>query len=63
MSKVNISMGFTMNLGNFESLRIDVGIEDEVRESETVKDATERVYAFVEKTLTTKVAEARKDLE
>lgn len=61
-SRVKVSMGFTMNIGNFESLRIDVGVEDDVRENETVKDASERVYKFVENTLTTKVTEARKDL-
>lgn len=62
MSVIKVSMGYTINAGNFESFRVDFGIEDETRPGETVKDATDRIYNYVEKTLVTKVAEARKDL-
>ena len=62
MTKVTYSLGYTLNLGNFESLRIDFGVEDDLKEGESVKDASERVYSFVEKTLVEKVKEAKSEL-
>ena len=44
---VKIGMGHKANLGNYESLHFDIEIQDEVRDGETVKAATERVYQFV----------------
>ena len=46
--RVRINAGATLNLGNFESIRYDVAIEDSVRESETVHDATLRIRGKVE---------------
>lgn len=51
MSKVSVNLGFTRNLGNFNSARVDIGYEDDVREGETVKEARQRVYAEVEEEL------------
>lgn len=62
-SKVSWSIGHTTNLGNFESLRLDVSVDDFVREGETIAEASERVYRFVEKELIKKVVEARKELD
>ena len=58
-TKVNISLGYTLNLGNFQSLRIDLGIEDSKREGESINDAFDRVYGFVEDKLITKINEAK----
>lgn len=52
---VKIDLSFTRNLGNFESIKIGVGVEDSVRDGETVNDATERVYKFVEDKLIQKL--------
>lgn len=57
-TKVTVSLGYTLNLGNFQSLRIDIGIEDSRRDGENINDAFERVYSFVEDKLTEKVKEA-----
>ena len=46
-TKVKIDLSFTRNLGNFESIKIGIGVEDHVRQGETVDSATERVYQFV----------------
>lgn len=62
-TKVTVSLGYTLNLGNFQSLRIDLGIQDSRRDKETVNDAFERVYAFVEAKLAEKVQEASSELE
>jgi hypothetical protein len=61
-TKVQWSLGFTLNTGNFQSLRLDCQIEDYVREGETTKDASDRVYKFVEEQLSEKLTEARKEL-
>jgi len=47
-TKVTVSLGYTLNLGNFQSLRIDLGIEDSRRDGENISEAFERVYEFVE---------------
>ncbi len=59
---VKIDLQFTRNLGNYESLKISVGIEDFQRNGETIDEATNRVYTFVEKKLMEKVAEIEAEL-
>lgn len=60
---VKIDLSFTRNLGNFESIKIGVGVEDSVRDGETVGAATERVYKFVEDKLIEKTQEVEKELK
>ena len=57
-TKVSVTLGYTLNLGNFQSLRVDLGIVDNRRDGENINDAFERVYKFVEDKLTEKVNEA-----
>jgi hypothetical protein len=61
-TKVNVSLGYTLNLGNFQSLRIDLGVVDSRRDGETIEDAFNRVYSFVENKLITKVNEAKEEV-
>ena len=42
-TKVKIALGYTLNLGNFQSLRIDLGVEDSVRQDENVDDAFSQI--------------------
>jgi hypothetical protein len=62
-TRVSVTLGYTHNLGNFQSLRLDLGIVDSRRDGETVDQAFERVYKFVEDKLTEKVAEAKVEIE
>lgn len=62
-TKVSVTLGYTLNLGNFQSLRIDIGVVDSRREGETINEATERVYEFVEAKVSEKVAEATAEIE
>lgn len=62
-TKVKVGLGYTLNLGNFQSLRIDVEVTDNKREGENTNDAFERVYSFVEDKLAEKVKEASSELE
>ncbi len=48
---VGISLGSTINMENYESLRADVWLSDTVQEGETVEQAYQRVSSVVESTL------------
>lgn len=61
-TKITVNLGFTKNLGNFESLRVDIGIQDFVRSGENINEATDRVYKFVEKKLEEKASEIAEEL-
>ena len=62
-TRVGVTLGYTLNLGNFQSLRIDLTVNDNKREGENTDAAFERVYKFVEDKLTEKVAEAKSEME
>jgi hypothetical protein len=62
-TKVTVGLGYTLNLGNFQSLRIDLAITDNKRDGENTADAFERVYKFVEDKLADKVREASAEIE
>jgi hypothetical protein len=61
-TKVTVSLGYTMNVGNFQSLRIDIGIEDQLRDGEHVQEGFDRVYSFVEQQLSAKLQEAKSEI-
>ena len=61
-TRVKVDLSFSRNLGNYESIRINIGVEDDVRSGENVDSATERVYAFVENKLIEKTREVEKEL-
>lgn len=60
-TKVSVTLGYTLNLGNFQSLRLDLGIIDSKRDGENTDQAFERVYKFVEDKLTEKIKEAQSE--
>ena len=61
-TKVKVDLSFTRNLGNYESIKIGIGVEDIVRSGENVDSATERVYKFVEEKLIQKTSEVEEEL-
>jgi hypothetical protein len=62
-TKINVTLGYTLNLGNFQSLRVDLGIVDSKREGENINEAFERVYSYVESKLAEKVKEASAEIQ
>lgn len=60
-TKVSVTLGYTLNLGNFQSLRLDLGVVDARRNGENIEQAFERVYKFVEDKLTDKIKEAQEE--
>jgi hypothetical protein len=62
-TKVTVGLGYTLNLGNFQSLRIDISVSDNKRDGENTDQAFERVYKFVEERLTEKVRESQEEAD
>lgn len=62
-TNVRVELQFTKNLGNYESLKVAIGIEDFKRDSETIDEATNRVYTFVENKVIEKVNEITEELK
>jgi hypothetical protein len=54
---------YTMNLGNFQSLKLECAVEDSARSDETAQQLSDRVYKFVESELVRKIKEAKKELD
>ena len=62
-TRVKVDLSFTRNLGNYESIKIGIGVEDDLRLGENVEYATERVYKFVEDKLIQKTREVEEELK
>jgi hypothetical protein len=62
-TKVKVELQYVRNLGNYESIRVSLGVEDSVRSSENTNEAMNRVYGFVEKKLIEKMEEIESELK
>jgi hypothetical protein len=62
-TRVKVGLGYTLNLGNFQSLRIDLEVSDNKRDGENTNEAFDRVYSFVEDRLAEKIKEASAEIE
>lgn len=62
-TNVRVELQFTRNLGNYESLKVSIGVEDYQRAGEHIDEATNRVYDFVETKLMEKVNEIEAELK
>ena len=62
-TRIRVELQYTKNLGNYESAKVLIGVEDFVRDGETTNTATERVYKFVEDKVVEKVREWEEDLK
>ena len=62
-TKVSVALGYTHNLGNFQSIRFDFGVIDSKRDGENTEQAFDRVYKFVEDKLTEKIQEAQSEAD
>ena len=62
-TKISVALGYTHNLGNFQSIRFDFGVIDSKRDDENTDQAFERIYKFVEDKLTEKIQEAQSEAD
>jgi hypothetical protein len=61
---VKVNLKFVRNLGNYESMHVELGVEDWVRDTDINTDAAmNRVFEFVEAKLIEKVNALEKDLK
>lgn len=58
---IGMSKGVTKNMDNYESLRVDVWLSDEIQEGETYKDAMNRIESFVDEALETAIMNCIED--
>lgn len=56
-TQFGMSLGSTINMDNYESLRVDVWLTDSVQEGETISEAYTRVQDVLEKQIETVVAQ------
>lgn len=61
--KVYVSLGRTVNIGNFESIRLDYGIELTSKEGETSQQCYDRAQKVVEGRLNLEVSKIEKRLK
>ena len=59
-TKISVSYGKTVNTGNFNSLRLDAGIEVELEEGDTAGAAYEAAYAAAKAAVAEQIARASK---
>ena len=57
-----ISVGVTLNMGDFQSLRADVWLSDEIQESETREEAFERINEILQEELKRVVESVQENL-
>lgn len=58
-TRVKVNIGYTVNMGDFNSIRFDFGIEDDKRDNETTSEAHDRVFKMVWNKLEHQVDRAR----
>ena len=61
-TKISWTLGYTLNTGNFQNIRIDCSVTDCKHEDESAKEASDRVYKFVENQLIEKLNNAKEEL-
>jgi hypothetical protein len=59
-ARVKVNVGYTVNMGDFESLRLDFGIEDDTRENEKATETFDRCFKFVWTRLEAEVDKAKR---
>ena len=61
-AQVSLSVGETINMGNYESARVDVGLQLPVYPEEVLEDGGDRVCALIRKIITKQLGIARREL-
>lgn len=60
--KASVNVGFKLNMGNYESMNVNVGLTVTGNPGEKAGDLIDRVYALVEQKLVDKFEESQKQL-
>ena len=60
---VSAEIGYTKNLGNFQSVKVSVGLQDYVRNGETFDEAYVRIFKNIEDKLAEELTRVVGELE
>lgn len=60
LTRVKVNVGYTVNMGEFNSIRFDFGIEDDVPQDSTRSAHMDKCFDFVWNKLEPQVDRARK---
>lgn len=61
--RIKVNIGRTVNLGNFNSARIEIGYERDLTEKEDVEKAIDQEYEFVTELVENKELEIREEYD
>ena len=61
-SKIDVNLGFK-STRDFNSVSVNIGITDFVRAEETLDEAVNRVYSYVESKVIEKLDQTKKEIE
>lgn len=61
-TRVGVSVGYKMNLGNFENADVHISVSTSARPGETAGDQVDRVFSLVEAKLVEKFNEMKAEL-
>jgi len=61
--RISVSIGFKMNMGNYESANVNMGITASAFPNEKTAEAVDRVYALAEEKLLEKFGALKAELE
>ncbi len=62
-TRIKVDLGWTRNMGDFNSMRVDIGVEDDLRDGENIDTGFARVYGYIEGKLMEKVEETEKEIK
>lgn len=62
-ARVSVRLGYKRNMGNYETLNMEIEVEDSARADEKVSDTFTRVFKFVEDRLVEKMNDVEESLK
>jgi len=57
--RIEVNLGRTVNLGNYESLRIDVSLGGDIPDGEGVSDNVDDIYSLLTNIINEKIMESK----
>jgi len=57
--RIEVNLGRTVNLGNYESLRIDVSLGGDIPDNEGVSDNVDDIYSLLTNIINEKIKESK----